>query len=140
VLADSPVVVHVPWGRLLVFSDNRLDHLPGRRPYRRELVRTTRNQPGGFWVASTVPQAAYEAVSGSMPFTGDMEVGLFTDGVSRLVEFYGYDWERVFAVMKASGPAGLISVVRSAKEGNPPGHGKEHDDATAVLMTGERAG
>ena len=29
---------------------------------------------------------------------------MFTDGVSRLVEFYGYEWEQVFSVLETSGP------------------------------------
>jgi len=135
VLGDSPVVVRTPGGDLRAISDDRLSHLPGGRPYSRELVRSLRNQPGGFWVASTDPEAAYQAVTGSVPFA---EAGMFTDGVSRLVEIYGYDWEQVFAVMGASGPAELVSVVRSLEMSDPPGLGKKHDDATAVLMTGGR--
>lgn len=139
VLADSPVVIRTPdeYGGSVI-SDDRLSHLPGGRPYSRELVRAMRNQPGGFWVASTDPEAAYRAVTGSVPFTAGAEAGMFTDGVSRLVEFYGYDWDQVFAIMAASGPAELISVVRALEKDDPPALGKKHDDATAVLMTGDR--
>ena len=92
VLGDSPVVVRHPDG-ITVLSDDRIAHLPGGRPYTLELVRSLRNKPGGFWVASTEFEAARQAVAGSMPWTAGTEVGMFTDGVSRLVEFYGYDWE-----------------------------------------------
>ena len=47
-----------------VFVDDRTSHLPGGRPYSYALVSSLRNQPGGFWVASTNPKAAYEAVQG----------------------------------------------------------------------------
>ena len=43
---------------LTPLSDDRIAHLPGGRPYTIELVRSLRNQPGGFWVASTDPEAA----------------------------------------------------------------------------------
>lgn len=136
-LGDSPVAVRTPGEGLSVISDDRLSHLPGGRPYSQELVRSLRNQPNGFWVASTDPEAAYQAVAGSMPFTAGTEVGMFTDGASRLVEFYGYSWKQVFAVMQASGPAVLISVVRSLELNKPPALGKKHDDATAVLIAGD---
>ena len=135
VLADSPVVVCAPDRALAVISDDRLSHLPGGRPYSLELVRKMRNKPDGFWVASTDPEAAYRAATGSVPFAAGFEAGLFTDGVTRLVEFYGYDWAQIFSVLETSGPAGLIALVRSAERDEPPGHGKRHDDATAVLMT-----
>ena len=138
VLGDSPVVVRNR-DDVREIADDRIAHLPGGRPYSLELVRSLRNQPGGFWVASTDPDAAYQAVAGSMPFAAGSEAGLFTDGVSRLVEFYGYDWERVFSVLEVSGPAGLIALVRLIERDVPPSHGKRHDDATAVLMTSSRA-
>lgn len=137
VLADSPVVIRVPGQALTAISDDRLAHLPGGRPYTLELVRSLRNKPGGFWVASTDPEAAYQAVAGSMPYAAGTDIGMFTNGVSRLVEFYGYDWERLFSVLETTGPAGLISLVRSVERDRPPGYGKKHDDATAVLMVGD---
>lgn len=138
VLADSPIVIRTPGEELTVISDDRLSHLPGGRPYSRELVRSLRNKPGGFWVASTDPEAAYQAVTGSVPFAAGSEAGVFTDGISRLVEFYGYDWGLVFAVIRTSGLAGLISTVRSLEIDSPAALGKKHDDATVVLMTGDR--
>ena len=138
VLADSPVVVRAPGEAPKVFSDDRLSHLPGGRPYSRELVRYMRNKPEGFWVASTDPEAAYRAVTGSMLLAPGSEVGLFTDGVSRLVDIYGYGWDVVLTVAGGrSGPANLISALRSLEADNPPEGGKKHDDATAVLMTGD---
>ncbi len=141
VLADSPVVVRAPDRTLTVISDDRLAHLPGGRPYSLGLVRSLRNKPGGFWVASTDPEAARWAVTGSVPYAAGTGIGMFTDGVSRLVEFYGYDWEQVFTMLETGGPAALIALVRSLERDQPIGSGKRHDDATAVLLdTGGAAG
>lgn len=134
-LGDSPIVVCTADQRIITAIDDQLAHLPGGRPYSVELVRSLRNQPGGFWVASTSPDAAYHAVTGHMATEPGTEVGVFTDGVSRLVESYGYEWEHVFSVLETSGPSGLIALVRSVEREQPLSGGKQHDDATAVLMT-----
>jgi hypothetical protein len=134
-LGDSPIVIRSADQALTPIADDRLGHLPGGRPYTLELVRSLRNQPGGFWVASTDPEAAYRAVAGSMPFEEATEIGIFTDGVSRLVESYGYEWEQVFSILEASGPGGTIELVRVAEREKPLRGGKQHDDATAVLMS-----
>jgi len=135
-LADSPIVVRGHDQALTPVIDDRLAHLPGGRPYSRKLVRSLRNQPGGFWVASTSTEAAYRAITGSVPFEPGSEIGIFTDGASRLVEFYGYEWEHVFSVMETGGPGALLRLVRSAENEKPLGDAKQHDDATAVFMTG----
>lgn len=131
-LGDSPIVVWDNGAR--VFLDDRLAHLPGGRPYTRELVRSCRNQPGGFWVASTDPHAAYQAKHGSMENAG-FEVGLFTDGAARLVDFYRYSWDALFELLRRSGPANLIATVRAKERENKPPHDKQHDDATAIHIT-----
>ena len=133
-LGDSPIVIRGEGQALTPIADDRLGHLPGGRPYTLELVRSLRNKPGGFWVASTDPEAAYRAVTGSVPFEASTEIGIFTDGASRLVESYGYEWEHVFSILETSGPGGVISLVRAAERDRPLRGGKQHDDATAVLM------
>ena len=133
-LADSPIVIRGEDQALTPIIDDRLAHLPGGRPYSRELVRSLRNQPGGFWVASTSAEAAYRAVTGSIPFGPGAAIGIFTDGASRLVEFYGYEWEHVFSVMETTGPSGVIELVRAAEREKPLRDSKQHDDATAVLV------
>jgi hypothetical protein len=135
VLGDSPVILRKRDGVFMPVHDDRTDHLPGGRPYSFQLVREHRNQPGGFWVASTNTQAAREALSGSIDIARGMEAALLTDGVTRLVDWYGYDWPAVFAVLRAEGPTGLISRVRSAEDKAPPSYGKAHDDATALYVT-----
>jgi Protein phosphatase 2C len=135
VLGDSPVALRTSDGIMPVIDD-RVDHLqPGGRPYTRDLVRSKRNAPGGFWVASTNPQAAYEAISGIM--NDVTHVALLTDGLTRLVEYYGHSWGGIFELLGSHGPSGLIRRVREAERNCPPptyGYGKQHDDATAVYI------
>jgi hypothetical protein len=133
-LGDSPIVIRTADQGLAPVIDDRLGHLPGGRPYTLELVRSLRNKPGGFWVASTEPEAAYRAVARSTPFEAGAEIGIFTDGVSRLIEFYGYEWEQVFSILESIGPSGVIALVRSVEIERPLRDSKRHDDATAVLM------
>ncbi|MFI7047318.1 protein phosphatase 2C domain-containing protein [Streptosporangium sandarakinum] len=137
VLCDSPIVLRHTGGAVTVVDDDRLDHLPGGRPYSRELVRGLRNRPGGFWVASVVPEAAYEARAGSVPLADVSGALLATDGVTRLVEAYGWTWERLVAVAGSDGPGRLIAEVRAAEleHGAPYPTAKVHDDATAAWVT-----
>lgn len=134
VLADSPLAVRNPAREPEVFRDDALDHLPGGRPYTLRLVRETRNQPGGFWVASTIPGAARHAVRGTVALAPGAEVAVLTDGASRYAEVYGRSWESLFSVLRDSGPRGLIGAVRELETAAPPPRGKRHDDATAVYL------
>ncbi len=129
VLGDSPIILR-NGDKLTPVDDERTDHLPGGRPYSFELVRRMRNTEGGFWVASTEPQAAWKAISGTTDEITD--VAMLTDGVTRLIEWYGYDYRGIFDVLDSQGPAGLITRVRVAEQKSPPSYGKIHDDATAV--------
>lgn len=135
VLADSPIAVWHSNETVQVLDDDRLARLPGGRPYSRELIRSCRNAPGGFWVASTKPEAAYESVRGSMRLGPDDEIALCTDGVTRLVDFYGYSWRSLFALLQTAKPGGLIAEVRKMEQAKRLPHGKQHDDATVVHMT-----
>ena len=134
-LGDSPIALWRPYGDVTVLKDDRTDHLPGGRPYTVELVRSLRNKPGGFWVASTEPKAAYQAVTGDVPLTPGMEVGLFTDGATRLIDVYGCDWPEFFAGLRDLGAAGVINRVRDAERNEPHPYGKRHDDATVVHLS-----
>ncbi|MBB6348163.1 protein phosphatase 2C domain-containing protein [Nonomuraea muscovyensis] len=136
VLCDSPVGVLHTDGTLDVVDDDRIGHLPGGRPYSLDLVASQRNRRGGFWVAGADPGAAFEALTGSVPAAGVRAVGMFTDGVTRLVEWYGRSWEALMAAAAAHGPARLLAEVREAESAHgTPGHGKPHDDATAVWIS-----
>ena len=134
-LGDSPIALWRPDNQITVLKDDRTDHLPGGRPYTVELVRSRRNKPGGFWVASTEPKAAYHAVTGNVPLTPGIEVGLFTDGATRLIDVYGYDWAGFFASLRDLGPARVINRVRDAERNKPHPYGKRYDDATVVHVS-----
>ncbi|WP_017538370.1 protein phosphatase 2C domain-containing protein [Nocardiopsis halophila] len=139
VLADSAVLLPVPGGPPRVLTDDRLDRLPGGRPYPPGLVRSLRNAPGGFWVAGSRPEAAREALTGVHAFPAapdggeDRRVALLTDGCPRLAERFGHGWDRVWKCAEDEGPEALITWVRGEEEGAPPSPGKRHDDATALF-------
>ena len=136
VLADSPLVLHTDDGVTAVVDD-RVDRLPS---YAVEAVARRRNQPDGFWVASTTAWAAYEALHGHVPVAELRRVALLTDGASRYVQrFQLGDWASLLDLLEESGPAHLLQRVRAAEAGETPQQrqerrGKAHDDATAVFL------
>ncbi|MEV4498586.1 protein phosphatase 2C domain-containing protein [Micromonospora arborensis] len=144
VLCDSSVVYEDSSG-VTVVHDDRTESLPA---YDRHTVARLRNQPGGFWVASTDPAAAAEAVTGSVALDGLRRLLLCTDGVSRLTEFFGISWTEVFGLVERSGPRAAIDLVREYEMNCSgllarPGRRrvKRHDDATlAVLRSASRTG
>ena len=133
-LGDSPIVLRHRNRTITPIADDRASHLPGGPPYTTELVRAHRNTAGGFWVASTDPQAAYQAISGTESLVTIAEVGLFTDGITRLHDWYGHSWPAIFSILRSHGPASLISLVRAAERERPHPYAKWHDDATAVYL------
>jgi Protein phosphatase 2C len=135
-LADSAVLHARPGRPLDIYLDDRTSHLPGGRPYPYALLRSLRNQAGGFWVVSTAPEAAYKAVQGACEIASDSSILLLTDGVTRLVEMYGQTWDSLAVMANEHGPSALIAAVRQHERDKPPPHGKQHDDATAIHLTG----
>ncbi|MER7246627.1 protein phosphatase 2C domain-containing protein [Kribbella sp. NPDC000426] len=132
VLADSPIVMRSPDSRVTVHSDDRVDLLPDRTL---ETVRRLRNQPGGFWVASTEPKAAYEAVTGTTDRAAVETIALLTDGASRYTERYGHSWDELVDVLTTEGPRQLIERVRQ-HDSEATLSGKRYDDASVVLLQG----
>ncbi|NIK55434.1 protein phosphatase 2C domain-containing protein [Kribbella shirazensis] len=133
VLADSPVVLRSPTGHVTVHSDDRIDLLPERTL---EAVRRLRNQPGGFWVASTEPKAAYEAVTGTTDRADVEAIALLTDGASRFTERYGHSWSELLDVLTSRGPRRLIDRVREHDAASITPGWKRYDDASVVLLQG----
>ncbi|WP_329518546.1 protein phosphatase 2C domain-containing protein [Spirillospora sp. NBC_01491] len=132
VLADSPVLVDT--GEVLVLRDGRVDRLPS---YTVEAVRAARNSPGGFWVASTRPEAAYEALGGALPLKEVRRAAVLSDGASRLVErFAVLGWPDLLDLLDRDGPAEVIRRTREAEaaEEQAGERGKRYDDATAVMV------
>jgi hypothetical protein len=134
VLCDSPILLRHTGGLFTLIADDRLAGLPGGPPYRPALVRACRNQPGGFWVASTDPAAAYQAVRGQAELAKLSDAALFSDGVTRLADWYGYPWPAVLDYLRERGPDALIDLVRAAERGYPHPRSKQHDDATVAHL------
>ncbi|WP_030156236.1 protein phosphatase 2C domain-containing protein [Glycomyces sp. NRRL B-16210] len=139
VVGDAAVVIERSSGGVAVTTDDRLARLPdppsdeaGVRTY----VARYRNRPGGFWVAGAVPEAADHALTGRLPRTEVRRVLLCTNGVTRLVERYGYAWADLVRIASTGrGPAALVDAVRGAECTDPEVRsGRRHDDATAVLV------
>jgi hypothetical protein len=132
VLCDSMVVLEHD-NRCVAVTDDRTARLPA---YDRASVARLRNTPGGFWVASTRPDAASHALTGSVKRESLRRVLVCTDGVSRLVERFGRTWPEVFAIVDHGGPRQAIGTVRSAERAVPPPVDrpvKIHDDATIAI-------
>ncbi|WP_433260409.1 hypothetical protein ACQPWR_17280 [Micromonospora vinacea] len=100
-------------------------------------LRALRNQPGGYWIAKDDPRAAREAVTGSRPLAGLNGVALLSNGASRIVSPYGRtDWPGVLALLRASGPDGVIARVRQVEAQTTTGMDAQiPDDATVAHCT-----
>lgn len=133
-LADSPLVVTRRDGGTEALVDRRPERLSGRSF---DEVAVRRNTPDGFWVAAARPEAAYRAVTGSIPVSELSSVLLLTDGASRLVDRHGHDWAELVTIAEHDGPDELLARVHradsAAAAAGTARRGKSHDDATAVL-------
>ncbi|MGY0005591.1 hypothetical protein [Micromonospora sp. I033] len=156
VLCDSPLVLDTG-DRVDVVSDDRLDAAladlrrtaaalpdgdvdPATRFHRAVTVQRTRmNRTHGYWAAATDPDAAYHAVTGTLPLRGPgalRRAALLSDGASCAVDQFGlFDWAGLLDVAAAEGPAGLIDRVRAAERDHPDRlrRRKRTDDASVVL-------
>ncbi len=156
VLADS-VFLLVTTSSVRVLTDDReskvgqrfraeMDALPSGSPdhadkLRRyvETMRAYRNRPGGFWVASSEPAVAEEAISGTVPIADVRAAILLSDGASRLVDrFRLTTWSQLVKLVAGDGPDALIDRVREAEQSDPLGQrwprGKSSDDATVAYV------
>jgi hypothetical protein len=155
-LADAVLLLDTADG-LQVVSDERVNQLAGkeraaanrvptgsalklrRRAQLTRALRRARNRPGGYWVAAADPQAASQAVTGSLPTKTLHRAVLLSDGASRLVDPFGLaTWEELLALLHESGPDELVRQVRAAEAVDPDGRQwprtKRSDDATAVYV------
>jgi hypothetical protein len=97
----------------------------------------SRNQDTGWWVAASMPEAAYHAKTVSFPRSIVRGMAVFSDGATRPVDQMSlYDWSEYLALLDKFGPRGLIERVREIELGDPSGarfsRTKRHDDATVV--------
>jgi Protein phosphatase 2C len=155
-LADAVLLLDTKDG-LKVVSDERVNQLAGkereaanrvptgsplklrRRAQLTRALRGARNRPGGYWVAAADPQAASQAVTGSLPSKTLHRAVLLSDGASRLVDPFALaTWEELLALLDESGPDELLRQVRAAEAVDPEGRQwprtKRSDDATAVYL------
>ncbi|HZD01160.1 MAG TPA: protein phosphatase 2C domain-containing protein [Actinomycetes bacterium] len=156
VLADSTIVLDRA-GAIETICDNRIAHVAraeraalqqwptGAGPHYIEPIsqlvstqREHRNRPGGFWVASTDPTAAHEAIVGSTPRDQLRRAAVMTDGAAQLVDdFHLVTWPEVLSVLERQGPSALIDRVRGAEDSDPDRkrwrRSKQHDDATVAI-------
>ncbi len=156
VLCDSPLVLDTG-GEVSVVSDERLatamadlrrmaEALPGSdldpqtRFHRSVAVQRARmNRTHGYWAAAADPDAAYHAMTGTLPLRGPGAVrraALLSDGASCAVDQFGlFDWAGLLEVAVVEGPERLIGRVRAAERDHPERlrRYKRTDDASVVL-------
>jgi Protein phosphatase 2C len=160
-LGDAVLLLDTTDG-LKVVSDARVNQLAGkereaanrvptgsalklrRRAQLTRALRRTRNRPGGYWVAAADPQAASQAVTGTLPSKSLHRAVLLSDGASRLVDPFGLaTWEELLALLDENGPDELLRQVRAAEAVDPEGRQwprtKRTDDATAVYLVLDEA-
>jgi hypothetical protein len=155
VLADTTILLDAPAG-IQVITDDRLSQVavaehsamhreatgsPTHQRRYAELVtelRRHRNQVEGYWVASSTPDAAYHALSGSLPRHEVRSAALLSDGATRLVDRFGtMAWPHLLDLLDREGPDALIMQTRRAESADPEGRrwprSKRHDDVSAVF-------
>lgn len=150
-LGDCSIAWRDREGRVEFRTDDRLARLTGTPPVesvggvRRWPVRyveTVRNREGGYWVAAADPRAAAEALTGAIELDGLNDMLVCTDGLTRLIDRYGYTWPDLFERVSEVGVDGLIELVREHGERDTRFHpeAKRHDDATGVHVRFGSAG
>ncbi|WP_410814544.1 hypothetical protein [Micromonospora sp. 067-2] len=156
VLCDSPLVLDAG-GEVSVVTDERLD--TAMAELRRTVAtvpagasdpvtrfrhavgvqRERMNRTHGYWVAAADPDAAFHAVTGTLPQRGPAAVrraALLSDGASSAVEQFGLtDWAGLLDLLSADGPAALLDRVRIAERDHPDRlrRHKPTDDASVVF-------
>lgn len=156
VLGDSTLVFETDDG-VTVVSDHRIDDVaaaekaamtalpvgtPEHQAARIKFVRlqqSLRNVPGGYWIGSHDPAAAYEALTGSLPARDIKRAALMSDGVTRFVEFDLGTWHELLAILDVHGPTTAFSRIRAAEHADPDGvrwpRAKKTDDVAVVHFT-----
>jgi len=155
VLADSVLVVHGEAGTTAITDDRETTFADRYRPALDvlgesgekhdgaietfvETLRDYRNRDGGFWVASSDPEAAKQSLTGHVKPEDAQVVALLSDGASRPVDRFGLaTWDQAIAALQARGPGEWLRTVRSAELDDPHAQRwprtKIHDDATVAI-------
>lgn len=102
-----------------------------------DALRARRNRPGGYWIAKDDPDAAAQAVTGSVPLVELQGVAVLSNGVSRLVDPYRLlDWPAVIRHLRADGPDAILGLLRDAEQTGR--FGSSPDDATVAFVDLQR--
>ena len=163
VLGDSTLILGEDAGPRVI-TDRRIDNvaaaerkvmdaLPTSTPEHQEarirfvaLQRSLRNRPGGYWIASTNPDAAFHARTGTVALRDLRRVTLLSDGAARFVDFDLGTWTELVRILDLYGPAGVFGRIRAAERSDPDGaqwpRAKTRDDMAVVHFTdlGGRSG
>jgi hypothetical protein len=157
VLGDSTLVIDRDGGPPWVCTDQRIEevaaaehaamdalptgspeHFAARVTYvarQREL----RNRPGGYWITSTDPAVATQAVTGFEPTGRLRSVTLLSDGATRFTEFGLGSWRDLLGLLGREGIGAVFGRIRAAETGDPAGarwpRAKRHDDAAIVRFS-----
>lgn len=156
VLGDSTLVIDTG-SDVKVISDHRIDDVataermamqalpvgtPEHQAARIKFVKrqqSLRNVPDGYWIASTSPEAADMAITGSVPLNEVRRATLLSDGVTRFVEFDLGTWNELLGILDTHGPTTVFSRVRAAETADPEGirwpRAKKTDDVAVVHFT-----
>lgn len=156
VLCDSSLLLHGRDGTVRRLTDDRVDHLvipgdaggpaggpgterasrSGGAPRTADEIEALRNAPGGFWLARHEPEAAEEALIGSVPLAELEAVHLVSDGVTRAVDLLGTHTASTLSRALLSAPGEVITQLRAAERDLPEAMRprKIHDDATALTL------
>ncbi|MEJ7691077.1 MAG: protein phosphatase 2C domain-containing protein [Nocardioidaceae bacterium] len=79
-------------------------------------LRSRRNQSGGYWIAKENPQAAAEAVTGSVSLEGLNGAALLSNGASRIVDPYRLtEWAAVLDLLRSGVPDEILRRIREAE-------------------------
>ena len=100
-----------------------------------DALRARRNQPGGYWIAKDDPDAAMQAVTGSVPVGQLIGAALLSNGASRVVDPYRLAaWPVILELLRTKGPEEILQRVREAEAGATDSIAgiRVPDDATAA--------
>lgn len=97
-----------------------------------------RNQPGGYWIASTDPAAAQYCISDATALSKVSAVILASDGVALERHSKATSWPELLAEARRHGPDSALRSIHEAEEDDPHGErrprAEPHYDKTLVAV------